>query len=180
MSVKLFSMSFRYGSNDRDAPEGIKDFKVAVERAGMELGNFEQHLWPKLQASLEDALVDQFQDSGIGQTGPWTEVTQRYFDMKKRQGFGTKTLVKTGMLRDSLTIGSAVGAIRRADAGSFAFGSSIKYASFHQMGTSRMPARPPLDLPDSFEKKLKRIMAAAARDALKEAKEIGLDLKGEE
>lgn len=180
MSVELFSMSFNYGTGFRDAPQGLKEFKVGVERVGIELGNFEQHLWPKLQEELEGSMKEQFDGEGVGQAGPWASLDAKYRKWKSQHGFGDKILVRTGALRDSLTSASSASAIRRADSGSFSFGSTLHYSSYHQTGTSRMVARPPLDLPNSFEKKLKRIMAAAARDALKEAKEVGLELQGDE
>ena len=83
---------------------------------------------------------------------------------------GQPILVATGALRDALTIDGSTHALRDYSSTQFNFGTQgLEYASFHQLGTSRMPARPPFDFGPDVEREMARAAADGVRKAVREA-----------
>lgn len=80
--------------------------------------------------------------SGGGGAGGWAPLKDSTI---ARKG-SSEILVETGMLRDSLT--TREGAFSRfgLQPKRLEMGSSVPYGAYHQTGTSRMPARPPVKL----------------------------------
>jgi phage gpG-like protein len=68
-----------------------------------------------------------------------------------------RMLVATGALRASLA-GQTGESERVATSTELRFGTRVPYARFHEDGTSRMPARPFLGVPDSMSRELVAIM----------------------
>jgi phage gpG-like protein len=76
--------------------------------------------------------------------------------------------VRTGALREALTSSSALGARRIMTKDAFDFGTSgIEYASFHQVGTSNMPDRPPFDFGSELERSVTESMKEGVREAMR-------------
>lgn len=73
----------------------------------------------------------------------WTPLSPRYAAQKRRAGYAGGILVRTGRLRASLTGGSA-DSITRIKPQDLEVGTRVPYAKYHQGGTRKMPARPPL------------------------------------
>ena len=99
-------------------------------------------LWGEFQEQFQKDERDLFA------AAPWPPLSERYAEQKRRQ-FGNKPLLRaTDALFESLTEAGAEGSVRRIDDLQAEFGTSVEYAPFHQLGTSRMPARPPLIEPE--------------------------------
>jgi phage gpG-like protein len=75
-----------------------------------------------------------FRSRGAGKWAPLSIETEAY---KAAEGQGSVPLVASGRLRDSLTRA-------RVTPHSVSIGTEVPYARFHQYGTRRMPARPPI------------------------------------
>lgn len=79
-------------------------------------------------------------------TGPrWAPLSPAYAAWKVRRGFSSAALVRTGDLSRSLLQPNvhALG-VWRATPNALAVGTTRQAALFHQLGTRRMPARPPI------------------------------------
>lgn len=107
--------------------EGIETLKPLWERFGKEFYSQEVSLFSK---------------------APWTPLSPAYAE-RKRKEFGNKPILRaTDVLFKSLTQQGVAGNIHRVEDMTAEFGSNDFKAMFHQSGTSRMPARPPLAAPD--------------------------------
>lgn len=107
--------------------QGVEVLKPLWERFGKEFYSQEESLFNK---------------------APWKPLSPAYAE-RKRQEFGSKSILRaTDVLFTSLTRQGATGNIHRVDDMSAEFGSNDFKAMFHQFGTARMPARPPLAEPD--------------------------------
>ena len=83
-----------------------------------------------------------------GSWGPWAPLDPMYAARKRAQGFGSKILVRTGRLRDSLTSRGA-DAVFDPQPLSVAVGTGVPYAGYHQTGTRRMPKREPVRISET-------------------------------
>jgi phage gpG-like protein len=88
-----------------------------------------------------------FEAEGAGEWPPLKESTR---ERKAALGQPDKILQATGALKDSLTINNAEGATEYLSPWELVFGTHLTtedgapYPVFHQRGTSKMPARPPI------------------------------------
>jgi len=154
MSVLGLSIEYRVGTES--GPDVMQRMGVAFERAGAELVDMGRHVFPLLPPVFEAAQARQFDAEGGGPVaGSWAELSDVYAAWKAKRYPGQPILVARGDLRDALTQPNSPFGARDWSASSFVFGTAgIEYASFHQTGTARMPARPPFDLDSQFEDEL--------------------------
>lgn len=88
------------------------------------------------------------QETKLFNDAPWAPLSPAYAK-RKQEEFGNKPLLRaTDDLFKSFTQQGATGNIHQVSAMNAVFGSSDFKAMFHQMGTIKMPARPPLGEPD--------------------------------
>lgn len=100
---------------------------------------------PVLAAVLVDMRrleIELFDTEGRGE---WPELAQTTKERKAQMGYPAKILQATEALYDSLTGGGA-GHVERITEYEVIYGTTIPWAGFHQTGTSKMPARPPVDV----------------------------------
>jgi phage gpG-like protein len=102
---------------------------------------------PVLVAILGDMRrleIELFETEGRGE---WPELAQSTLESKARNGYPSKILQATEALFDSLSGGlSAAGHVERITENEVVYGTTDPKARYHQDGTSRMPARPPVDV----------------------------------
>lgn len=101
---------------------------------------------------LADNNTATFAQQGQG----WAPLSARYAAYKVRHFPGRPILVRTGALRDSLT--QRPFGIDRVLPQSGTFGSAARYGRYHQQGTPRMPARPPLDVTEQTRKTMAKTL----------------------
>lgn len=89
---------------------------------------------------------EQFDTEG-GRANAWQPLAPEYAAWKARHFAGAPILVRTGAMRADF-LGEGEGSIRRVTRDSLEVGATSKFARFHQTGTGRMPARPPIDATD--------------------------------
>lgn len=88
------------------------------------------------------------EETSLFNRAPWVPLSPAYAKRKAEQ-FGDKPLLRvTDDLLRSFTQQGAAGNVHQISPLSAVFGSNDFKAIFHQAGTSRMPARPPLAEPD--------------------------------
>ena len=179
MSAVAITLEYQVGNETGD--QSLERLAVAFERAGAEMADFGKHIFPELVPVLEAGVERQFDAEGTGPTaGPWAQLSAQYAAWKEDNYPGQPLLVATGALRDALTVDGSAHALRDYSASMFNFGTQgLDYASFHQTGTSRMPARPPLDFGPEFERELVGAAAAGVRTAVREASDGLLEVAGE-
>ena len=83
--------------------------------------------------------------------GSWRPLSPRYAAWKRQHYPSTLILERTGDLRRSLVSRSTPNSIYREAPLSLELGTTVRYARYHQTGTSRMPARPPLIVTPELE-----------------------------
>lgn len=121
---------------------GLQEIKTGIERFSEGVSDLTP-AWEDIRDLFWDIEGGQFDAEGQGGDGPWAPLSPTYANWKAIH-YGTPILELTGALRQSLTGGG--GAEVEIGPMSLKVGSSIPYGIFHQYGTSRMPARKPIDL----------------------------------
>lgn len=99
-------------------------------------------MWENFQSQFHAEETNHFANA------PWEPLSRAYAERKQAEHGNKPLLQVTEDLMKSFTEAKVKGAVRRMDDLSAEFGSDIPYARFHQLGTSIMPARPPLADPD--------------------------------
>lgn len=167
--MSIVGLRIEYQLGGRPEPDALRRIGVAFERAGEDFARFGEFVFPKLAPLLEREMQGQFDAEGQGpDAGGWAPLSSRYAAQKAKKFPGRPLLVRRGALRRALTRSGATNSRREYTATTFRFGTAgIPYASFHQTGTGRMPARPPIDLTEAFEKELRTAAMDSARDVVK-------------
>lgn len=116
---------------------------------------FKDSLMPLFYRFEREAFDSEGASSGSGQ---WAELSPRYARLKARTYPGRPILEATGSLRRSLTTATGRGARVFLTEQEVSIGTEIPYAGYHQTGTRRMPARPPVALTTAQEAEIARAM----------------------
>lgn len=179
MSAIVLSVEYQVGGR---AEPTVATLRTAFERAGAEVAKVDVHVLPRLVPLLESETARQFDAQGAGPVaGSWAPLSVEYAKWKEAHYPGRPILVLTGKLRDALTNSSSPNAQRDVANGGLAFGTrAIPYASVHQTGGSKLPARPPFDFGDSFAQGMKAVAADGIRAAVREVTDGLLDFEGQE
>ena len=169
--MSAFGITVEYRIGSETGPDTMARLGVAFERAGAELADLGKHVFPLLSPIFEAAEARQFDGQGAGPNrGGWAELSEAYAAWKSKHYPGQPILVATGALRDGLTQASSAFGSREWTSSQFVFGTrGVDYASFHQSGTARMPARPPFDLDSQFESDLQVAARQGVNSAIKDA-----------
>lgn len=104
----------------------------------------------------------QFDSEGAYGSGGWALLAPITIQRKRALGLDNGILRATGQMADTLTDGKAAGAIRDVTPTRAVFGTEDPKAIFHQMGTSRMPRRRPVQLPERDRRDSVKIFQRAA------------------
>lgn len=161
-----------YQVNGADTDEGVwQRMSVAFERAGDNVADFKEYVWPELVPVFESEIASQFSAEGQGPNrGSWAQLSATYDEWKQKNFPGNPILVRTGKLREALTQSSSPFAKRDMADDEFDFGTSgVEYASYHQTGTAFMPDRPPFDFTGEFEAAIQKAALEGVRAALRDA-----------
>lgn len=101
--------------------------------------------WPAVAAAVRMAMAQNFAtESSRGQR--WAPLRTAYLLWKMKHHPGTKILELSGDLRRSLTDSGDVNAIQEETKDELYISSRVPYGRYHQTGTTRMDARPPIAL----------------------------------
>jgi len=111
--------------------------------------------WDAAGDMLITTMEAQFSSEG-GRTGGWAPLSSRYAVDKARKYGSQPILVASGGMRQSLVGGP--GNISRQEQGGLLFGTEVKFARYHQSGTSRMPQRRILDLTDQDRRSIMKLL----------------------
>lgn len=167
MSAFAVVVQLEVGNDTGDA--AVQRIVSAFEHASDEISDFGKHVFPRFVPVFEAAEKRQFDAEGEGPyAGHWAALSAKYAEWKQKAAPGQPTLVLSGDLREALTQSSSPLAARDYSASQFNFGTvNVPYASFHQLGTAFMPARPPFDFDGQFEDELERETHLGIVDAVR-------------
>lgn len=143
----MIVVELKYGIGGKDGMTPVT-LRTALDRTGDALRAPMRYIGPELSKALEKNLRTRFAREGAGGpvSGAWAPLSADYAAWKKSHYPGRKKLVLRGKLRPALTSSASPHALRETTDNTLVFGTrGIEYASFHQTGTPRMPARPPFD-----------------------------------
>lgn len=177
MTAIAFSMEWYVGGQ---VDPGLRRLRMAFERGGAEVAKLGRYVFPRVIDELEAQAKAQFSGEGIGPSGSWAQLSPKYAEWKAKRFPGAPLLQRTRALFSGLTDSSASHAKRVVSDTAMSYGTSgLEYAELHQMGTRRMPARPPVDLGDDFGPKLQRAVTAGVREAVRSGSDGLLDFEGD-
>lgn len=164
-------LTLEYAVGNETGVAAVERLAFALERAGDNLSDWGRWLYPELIPALEEAMRQQFAAQGKGPAaGAWAQLSEAYAAWKAGHFPGQPILRATDTLYEALTSSSSPHALRDYSAEDFNFGTQyVDYASFHQLGTQRMVARPPVDFGPDVEKALVRAAATALRKMVRNA-----------
>ena len=120
-----------------------------VNRRLVGVGNRAENMAPALREVARlwmDLGQDVFASEGSSGGKPWAPLAATTQETKARAGYPSKILQAEGGLMASLTQQGAADQILEVDDDRLVFGTGHPAAAFHAKGTSRMPARPPIQI----------------------------------
>lgn len=103
-------------------------------------------VWRKLADRFAALNRRQFATEGASGSGGWAPLSPKYAAWKSTHYPGKPILERTGALRESLT--ERPFGVEVITPTGMVLGSGIDYGRYHQAGTSRMPQRRPVELPE--------------------------------
>lgn len=152
------------GVNISVTVDGEAELERSITRFTADIKDFTP-LWPEVIKEYQRIEADQFKTFGHGS---WAPLSPKYAAWKSQHYPGQPLLVRTGRMRSDFTTGSAKATMTH-DSVSIAASSETSYWRYHQYGTSKMPARPPVDLSEadrmSIMKKVQAWLVAQAKAA---------------
>lgn len=127
-------------------------------------------LWPNVIREFYLIEAEQFESEGAaGASGRWAPLSDVYAKYKAIAYPDQPILQATDELMKSLTDPEATGAILRPDEQELTIGTSVPYATAHQRGTRRMPARPPISLAEAQKRRIQKSIQAGLVRFIREA-----------
>ncbi len=112
----------------------------------------------------------QFESEGSYGSGGWAALSPDYAEQKARDFPGRPLLVRTGLMKESL-LGENPWSIEDIQPLQMKVGTKLEYAIYHQKKTSKMPARPVIDLTEEDKRRFTHIIH---KSLVAQAKEAGL------
>jgi phage gpG-like protein len=109
-------------------------------------------IWPVIEDDFYGQVKEQFRTEGAEGGDKWKELTPEVAKWKEVHYPGKPILERTGDLLSSLTNPNDPHAVRIEGRKTLTLGSAIPYSIFHQTGTSKMPARPEIQLTEAFKR----------------------------
>lgn len=107
---------------------------------------------------FREIMQVRFATGGGPPSGPWAPLKKSTVERKARLGLDPRVLHATLRLRTSLTKLRGTGGTLQMNKDGLTMGSKVPYGRFHQTGTRRMVARPPVGLSTQDRRELVQII----------------------
>lgn len=138
MSVKI--------TIDVEGEQAVINAFQKVERGILDLRQL--GTWKWVASEFYKVEKAQFGSEGsAGKSGKWKSLTSPYKEIKAKKWGDQPILQASGRLYKSLTANGADSVYEESNL-ELTLGSSLPYAGYHQKGTRKMAARPPISLND--------------------------------
>ncbi len=153
------------------AVPGQEAFVTALQRFAESITDFTP-FWFSYFLPTWFAYISQSYASQGGSTGSdWSPLSAAYAAWKAKRWPGQPIGVLTGRTRSSLTTLNDPNAVLEMQPQAFAVGTKLDYPIFLQLGTARMPARPPMRITQQFASvEVAKLLQKFGHDTLKAAK----------
>lgn len=136
--------------------DGVEVFNRAFNRVEGGLSDL-RFIWPSVAAEFYAIEREQFASEGAhGASGKWAPLSPAYKRWKELNFPGEPILRLYHPLVESLTTPDAAGSIFKPERDQLTIGSKVEYATAHQRGSGRMPARPPISLNENDKRRLQK------------------------
>lgn len=136
--------------------QGVEVLNRAFNRIEEHISDF-RNIWPRVAQEFYAIEEEQFASEGAhGASGKWAPLSPAYKRWKEIHFPGEPILKLEHFLYPSLTRADAPDSIFRMDAQEMTLGSRTPYATAHQRGTGRMPARPPISLTEADKRRIQK------------------------
>lgn len=127
-------------------------------------------LWPEVIREFYLIESEQFASEGAaGASGRWAPLSDVYAKYKQVAHPDKPILRADDDLFESLTNPEAAGAILRPEQDGLTIGTSVPYATAHQRGTRKMPARPPISFSEVQKRRLQKSIQSGLVRFIREA-----------
>lgn len=139
---------------------GEETINRAFNRVDRFISDF-RNIWPAVIEEFYKIEGEQFGSEGSrGSTGHFAALSPGYARFKAIAFPGKHILQATGALKDSLTGPDALDSVLRPEADQLTIGTALPYAIWHQRGTGRMPARPPIAMNETSKRRIQKAIQA--------------------
>jgi phage gpG-like protein len=151
--------------------DGTAEFDRAFNRVEHHIADLTP-VWAEVKQQVFEIEQDQFQSGGAkGASGKWAELSPKCEEVKIRK-YGTFAviagpLIATERLYRSLSR-ETEDTVYIAEPQEMTIGTSVPYAGYHQKGTSKMPARPPISLSGDQKKQIQKRIQRKLLDYVRE------------
>lgn len=126
--------------------------------------------WDAVAFEFHRIEKEQFgSEGGAGKSGKWAPLTSPYKEIKDRKYGPLPILQRSGRLYKSLTSSGGDAVVEKRPQ-ELVIGTRTPYAGYHQTGTSRMKARPPISVTPDQEKQLLKPIEKHLRQIVANAK----------
>ena len=115
--------------------KGLTSLNNLLNKLGKAVSDNKKFLTDVASPEIKKEVTRVFTSKGFGGWPPLAPSTLRY---KRRYGYPSDPLVRTGEMKDDMTNLSGV----TITSNRLIYESSTPYAGYHEYGTSRIPARP--------------------------------------
>ena len=147
--------------------QGEQRLRQALNRLATSIQDYSP-AWKPITQIFRDAMRGQFATGGGRGGKKWAPLSRAYSRWKERVAPGRPILVLTGDLVLSLTTQTG-DTIQNEQPLSLSLGTKLPYAKYHQNGTRRMPARPPLVILQKDADQMAKDMVALSQEFGSEA-----------
>lgn len=127
------------GAVIRFSGTGFDGYSLALERFQNNLSDAEP-MFQAMANQVAKSNKEQFEKRGAHYGALWAPLSPKYAALKAKTHPGKPIMVRTGLLKESLT--QRPFGIEEITGSKMVVGTGVRYASFHQRGTTTMPARP--------------------------------------
>jgi phage gpG-like protein len=136
--------------------DGATEIDRAFNRIDRFISDF-RNVWPAVTDEFYAIEESQFASQGSkGASGRWAPLSKAYAAYKAQAFPGQPILRAENSLYESLTSPEGLDSIYRATQFELTIGSKAPYATAHQRGSGRMPARPPISLTESDKRRMQK------------------------
>lgn len=148
---------------------GQERVRVALSRFAENLNDFTDFWELYFRPAWYRSVVNHYESQGSTSGEPWPPLSETYGLWKQKHWPGLPIGVLSGATRESLTFQDDTHAIWEARPTALTVGTRVPYAMYLQLGTRRMPKRPPLRMSDEFAMLVGRLLQEFGHKAAKDA-----------
>lgn len=139
--------------------DGEDQFARAFDRYDAQFDDL-SNIWPDVRDEFWSIEKQQFRSEGVAGGDKWKPLSPAYAKAKLRR-YGAKPILQaTGDLYASLT-GETGDTFYQTTKTSIEIGTTLPYARYHQHGTDKMPARPPIRFSKQQQENLSKVIQKA-------------------